>query len=137
MSQIATTRNQNQDTAMTLIYNALLYFEMEVPFDVEGSISNYLEIDYQEAPLFIKEVIIKALSHLNEIRGQIQNKLIDWRFDRLNKIAQAILILAYTHFVYVGNVDKKVIIDIAVRQAKRYLAENEYKFINAVLDNLL
>ncbi|MFA7110584.1 MAG: transcription antitermination factor NusB, partial [Bacilli bacterium] len=60
-----------------------------------------------------------------------------WKFSRLNRIAQSILLLSVAHFRYVGEVDRGAVIDIAVRMAKRYLDNADYKFINAVLDSTL
>ena len=61
-----------------------------------------------------------------------------WTFDRLNRVEQAILIMSFAHYYYVEpEVDKKVVIDIAIKLSKTYLAPTDYKFVNAILDNVL
>ena len=45
--------------------------------------------------------------------------------------------MSYTNFKLVGDVDKGVVIDRAVRLAKTYLDKDDYKFVNAILDNVL
>ena len=35
------------------------------------------------------------------------------------------------------HVDKGVVIDIAVKLAKKYLSGKDYRFVNAILDNVL
>ena len=40
-------------------------------------------------------------------------------------------------FYYVKDVDKKVVIDVAVKLAKKYLDSTDYKFVNAILDKTL
>ena len=63
--------------------------------------------------------------------------MINWTFNRINKLEQALLILSYSHFYYVKDVDKKVVIDVAVKLAKKYLDSTDYKFVNAILDKTL
>jgi transcription termination factor NusB len=63
--------------------------------------------------------------------------MVNWKFARLNRVAQAILLLAYIHHHYVKDADKSVIIDVAVRLSKKFLHDDEYKFINAILDKVL
>ena len=71
-----------------------------------------------------------------------------WTFDRLNRVEQAILMLAYVHFYYVEpDVDKSVVIDVAIKLAKSYLdmgfdkvknkEKGDYQFVNAILDKTL
>ena len=60
-----------------------------------------------------------------------------WKFSRLNRLAQAILLLSVSHYKYVGDVERGIVIDIAIRLAKRFLDRDDYKFINGVLENTL
>ena len=60
-----------------------------------------------------------------------------WKFDRLNRLNQAILLLSLAHYYGVGEVEKAVVINVAVSLAKKYLDDNDYKFVNAILDNVL
>ena len=46
--------------------------------------------------------------------------------------------MSYAHIHYTDDdVDKSVVIDVAVRLAKKYLDRDDYKFVNAILDNVL
>ena len=45
--------------------------------------------------------------------------------------------MSYAHFYYVEKVDKRIVIDIAVNLAKKYIDDNQAKFINAILDKVL
>lgn len=60
-----------------------------------------------------------------------------WKFHRLNRVIQAILLMSYTHYFYIGNVDKRIVINVAIKLAKRYVVGDEYKFVNAILDEVL
>ncbi len=71
------------------------------------------------------------------IIDDIQRKMTNWKFERINRLAQAILLLAVTHYRYIEKIDKRIVIDNAVRLAKKYLDEGDYRLINAVLDATL
>lgn len=131
------SRNSNQEKAMTIMYDALLYEDMNLPYQIQDVIANVLETSYEEADFYIREVVIKGLLHKKEIIDNIEPHLNKWKFSRLNRLAQAILIISYAHYYYVQEVDKAVVIDVAVNLAKKYLDDGDYKFINAVLDNIL
>ena len=123
---------------MTSIYDALIYISMGDEFSVEDVMSGVFEIPYDEISLFSKEIVIKSLAHIDEIKAKFQERMDTWLFSRLNVVEQAILLMSYTHRYYVDDdADKSVIIDVAVRLAKKYLDDKDYKFVNAVLDKLL
>ncbi|MCH5180450.1 MAG: hypothetical protein J1F32_04510 [Erysipelotrichales bacterium] len=134
---MSTSRNANQEKAMIIIYDALTYDDMGINYDITEVISNVLDEDYIDSDLYVKEVVIKALLHKEEIISVIEPKLNKWKFNRLTRLAQAILLLSYAHFHYVKDADKAIVIDVAIHLSKRYLDDGDYKFINAVLDNVL
>lgn len=131
------SRIKEHELIMISIYDALLYVSMGEEFSVEEVLEGVYETEYYEVPIFSKEIVIKTLSHLNEIKQTFQEKMPKWKFSRLNTLEQSILLMSYTHFVLVGNVDRKVVIDTAVRLSKKYLDKDDYKFVNAILDNIL
>ena len=111
------SRNSNQEKAMTIIYDAL----------------TYENIGY----FYVKEVVVKALLNKSKIIEEIEPHLNKWKFNRLNRLAQAILLLSYAHYYYIQDAEKPVVIDVAIRLSKKYLDDGDYKFINAVLDEVL
>ncbi len=134
---MTTSRNVNQEKAMTIIYDALTYDHMGINYDITELISNVLKETYDDSDFYVKEVVIKALLHKEEIIAVIEPNLNKWKFNRLTRLAQAILLLSYAHFYYVKEVDKAVVIDIAVHLSKKFLDEDDYKFVNAVLDKII
>jgi transcription antitermination factor NusB len=131
------TRNQTHDTAMTLIYNALTYEMIEEPIDVKALLTNYFQLPYEDIDMYVKEVVIKALLYKNEIINLIEPNLTNWKFSRLNLLTQSIFLLAVSHYQYVKEVDKKIVIDNAVKLAKKYVDVKDYAFVNAILDKVL
>ena len=78
-----------------------------------------------------------SLKHYGDIKEAYGPYLKDWKWDRLPLLTQAILIMAYSHFYYVEKVDKRIVINVSVDLAKKYIDEKQAKFINAILDKVL
>lgn len=131
------TRNKSHEVSMTLVYNALTYIAMKEAVDVEALVSNYFDKPYDECDSFVKSILVKALKNYGTIVSHLEPLMVDWKFARINRLAQAILLIAYTHFYYIKDVEKNIAIDNAVRLSKKFLEEDAYKFINAVLDKAL
>ena len=131
------SRNQEHELIMISIYDALIYSEMNEEFSLEDIMEGVFMLPYDEISIFSKEIVIKSLAHINEIKIIYQEHMPKWNFDRINAVERAILLMSYTHAKYVGNVDKSIVIDRAVRLAKKYLDKDDYKFVNAILDKVL
>jgi transcription antitermination protein NusB len=84
----------------------------------------------------IKSYTILLLQTVHTMRSQIDDligkALVDWQMHRLANIDQQILRLATAEIVFL-NTPKPVAISEAVELAKRYSAEDGYRFINGVL----
>ena len=131
------SRNQEHELIMVCIYDALIYTEMDEVFSLEDAMEGVFMTPYDEIPYFSKEVVIKSLSHVNQIKEAYQAFMPKWNFDRLNAVERAILLMSYANYHYVKDVDKSVVIDLAVRLSKKYLDKDDYKFVNGILDNVL
>lgn len=136
MESLFLSRNQEHELIMTCIYDALTYSNMGEEFSVEEILCSVFEVNYDEISFFVKEMVIKSLSHVNEIKKVFQENMPKWSFDRLNLVEQSILLMSYTHRRY-ENSEKSIVIDIAVKLAKKFLDKDDYKFVNAVLDKVL
>lgn len=136
MESVFLTRNKEHELVMISIYDALTYSSMNEEFSLEEIMGQVFDMPYEEIPLFSRTLVVKTLAHINEIKPIFQERMPKWNFDRLNPIEQAILLMSYTHSKEEGS-DKKIIIDVAVRLAKKFLDKDDYKFVNAILDKLL
>ena len=131
-------RNAMERIALIAIFDALTQIAMKQPVNVEEIISSLSEMPYEDCDPFVKEALIKTLAHYHEEVEVFNANMRKWTFDRLNRVEQAILLLAYTHrFFMEEKSDKAVIIDVAIKQAKTYLEPKDAKFVNAILDNVL
>ena len=136
MEDLFLSRNQEHELIMTCIYDALIYANMEQEFSVEEIMTSVFEVNYDEISLFCKEIVIKSLAHLNEIKDKFQENMPKWKFDRLNLVEQAILVMSFTHMT-TQKVDKSIVINIAIKLAKKFLEKDDYKFVNGILDKVL
>ena len=131
------SRNQEHELIMISIYDAIIYTEMDEIFSLEDVMEGIYMIPYDDIPFFSREVVIKSLANINDIKAIFQKNMPKWKFDRLNALERAILLMSYTHSKLEEKADKKVIIDVAVRLSKKYLDKDDYKFVNAILDKTL
>ena len=134
------TRNQQHYIIMTVIYNELTDFNFaknEVSRNALELASELCECEVDKLPDFIKDSINVSLLHYGEIVNKVSTFLVDWKWDRLPLLTQAIIIMSYTHFYYIEKVDKVIVIDVAVELAKKYIEEKQAKFINALLEKVL
>ena len=134
----APSRNAMQKVALWAVYDALTYRDMGLDIDVQNIVSSLCDQPYEDCDYFVKAALVMALRHHDEAVEAFNAKMRGWTFDRRNRVEQAILLLAYSHCYYVEpEVEKGVVIDIAVKQAKLYLDDKDYRFVNAILDNVL
>ncbi len=133
------SRNKEQELSMQIIYNYLFDMSINMDKDPRKLIEEHLDVPYEEASLFVKEVVIKALIHLDETIKLISENLTNWKLERMNKVTIAILVLGITEakYVTIDGIFKAAIIDVCVNLAKRFCADNDYRFVNAVLDKVI
>ena len=136
MESLFLSRNEEHELIMTCIYDALIYVNMNKEFSVEEIMCSVFDVEFDEISMFAKEMVVKSLSHFNEIKNIFQEKMPKWSFDRINLVEQSILIMSYTH-KQIENSDKSIIINIAVKLAKKFLDKDDYKFVNGILDKVL
>lgn len=131
------SRNKEHELIMISIYDALTYVAMNEEFSLQDTMESIFLMPYEDIPYFSKEVTIKALKNINEIIEAFQKNMPTWKFDRLNQVERAILLESYASYKLVGDIDKKVMINVAVNLSKKYLDKKDYKFVNAILDQIL
>ena len=132
------SRNQQHFIIMTVIYNELTDFtfgEGKMVRNANEMISSICECENSEVDSYITDTVIMSLKNYGEIKRAYEPYLKNWKWERLPLLTQAILLMSYTHYKYIEKVDKKVVINIAVELAKKYIDDKQAKFINAILDN--
>ena len=136
---MAITRNDEQRIIMIVLYDILSDFVLgkgEISRDARQIIADVAETPYSEVSPYVKNVVSYSLGHYGEIKDIFIPHLNGWKWDRLPLLTQSILIMSYAHSK-VEQVDKVVIINVAVKLAKEYVDAKQAKFINAILDGVL
>ena len=133
------SRTEQQEKIMQIMSSFLVCQKEGLVLNVEETIEDVIGVDYSNVPIYVKDVLIKALKHQNEIILDISKYLKNWTRSRLNTCIQSILIIAYTNYYYIkeDNMNKAIIINIAIELAKKYAEKDEYKFVNGILENCL
>ena len=136
---MALTRQQEHFVVMTVIYNELSDFALgdgSAFRDAKELISSLCECPYSEVSEYVKKTVSYALNNYGAIKDVFIPKLNNWKWERLPLLTQAILLMSYAH-MKIETVDKRVVIDVAVSLAKKYVEPKQGKFVNAILDGVL
>jgi len=133
------SRNKSHEYGVQSVYAMLIFIEEDIAFDLPALVSGVTNVEYSDLPVFLKETLINIVKHYSEIVTGLTPYLRDWKFERLNLVTQAILIYSYAVYYYTEDKDKKkaVIINVAIKLSKLFNPNEDYKFINAVLDGVL
>lgn len=86
---------------------------------------------------FSRIMISGTIENICVIDEQIKTHLSkNWNFDRLNKVALAILRISVYSILFQKDIPVSIVIDEAISLAKEFGLEDSFKFINAILDNI-
>lgn len=83
---------------------------------------------------FAEELIVGALSHMDEIDGIIREYLQNWEFNRIARVDLAILRLAIHEMLRRNDIPPIVSINEAIDLSKVYSNADSRRFINGILD---
>ncbi|NTU60770.1 MAG: transcription antitermination factor NusB [Caldiserica bacterium] len=86
-----------------------------------------------ESKEFAKDLYLGVLLHLDELDDTISKFLENWKLDRLFVIDRSILRLSLYELKFVPDTPASVVIDQAVRMAKKFGNDDSSKFINGIL----
>lgn len=134
------TRNQENTLIMMVVYNVLVDFkfgEEKIVRDVKGLISDISGKEYDQVSDYVKDSVMITCDKYAEIVKAYVPYLKGWDWNRLPTLTQAILLASYTHFYFIEKIDKKIIINVAVNLAKKFIDDKQAKFINAILDHVV
>ena len=98
------SRNKLQELTANAIYVVLTYRHMGEDVDVEGILSSLFECDYSEVPLYAKAVVVATLRHYGEEVALLEKNMRRWKFERLNRVEQAILLLSLSNFFIIEEI---------------------------------
>lgn len=123
-------KTQIREAGIICVYQSLVLNK-----DIFYIINNQIEDEKLRGDLFFLNITANLFDHFTYVKDVISSKLDNWSFDRLGYVEQAILLVATVELLS-EDVDKPVVIDEAVKYAKKYADADSYKLINGVLDQI-
>lgn len=134
------SRNEQHYYVMTIIYNLLndyTFSHGEVNRNASEIIESVMDAPLKEVPPYIIACVNCVANNYGAIKTAVSPLLNNWTWERLPLLTQSIILMSYAHYYEVEKTDKKIVINVAVTLAKKYIDEKQGKFVNALLDKLL
>ncbi len=86
---------------------------------------------------FLKTIYVGVLERKKELDSLIESKLKNYTLSRLMKVDYSILLMSIYELKFYQKTSAKVVINEAVKLAKKYSDEKSYAFINGVLREIV
>jgi len=90
----------------------------------------------QDIALFSKILVTGTIENIQSIDELLKNHLENWDITRLNRVDLAILRMSVYSLLFQSDIPPSIVIDEAIGICKEFGADDSYKFINGVLDNI-
>ena len=125
------TRSEKREAAIKIIYKIIIYEEAKVSYDLEEVIKEDSEIQSD----FVNQLVKGVLDNRKELETLTNKYLKNWTLKRLNKVDEAIFLLAVYELKYIDT-PSIVTINEWLDLSKKYSDEKVTDMLNAVLDNI-
>ena len=125
------TRHEQRYKAMTILYQAFLYDNNNISYDIKDIIDEQME----ENSKFVNSLVMGVINEKESIDKLANKYLNDWDISRLGFTDQAILRIGIYEILDTDTPDVTCI-DEAIELAKKYSDDKVCKMINGVLDKV-
>ena len=125
------TRNEVREIALRIIYKINIFDDANVYYDVDDLIKEEYEVEND----FVNSLVNGVIEKKSELTNLVNKYMSDWALDRLNKVDQALFLLASYELKYLVT-PSIVSINEWVEISKKYSDEKITKMLNGVLDNI-
>ncbi|MCD8383528.1 MAG: transcription antitermination factor NusB [Clostridiales bacterium] len=93
----------------------------------------YRELPDEKQETYIRKVVGGVGAHGAELDGYIEKYAIGWRFERIPRVAAAIMRVAMYELLYMPEIPQGTAIHAAVQLAEHYEDEKVVAFLNGIL----
>lgn len=128
---MALSRHELRYKTMTILYQANLYDNNNIEYNIDDIINNQLE----EKSKFVSTIVKGVIEKKSELDNLANKYLENWEMNRLGFTDQAIVRIAIYELLYTDTPDLTCI-DEAIELAKEYSDDKVCKMINGVLDKI-
>ena len=125
------TRHEQRYKAMTILYQAFLYKNNGIVYNIEDIIKEQME----EKNRFVNSLVMGVIDNYQELCGIANKYLENWDILRLGFTDQAILLMGIYEILKTDTPDVTCI-DEAIELSHEYSDEKVCKMINGVLDKV-
>ena len=125
------TRNEVREIALHIIYKINIFDAANVYYDVNDLIKEEYEVEND----FVNSLVNGVIEKKSELTNLVNKYMSDWAINRLNKVDQALFLLASYELKYLVT-PSIVSINEWVEISKKYSDEKITKMLNGVLDNI-
>ena len=125
------TRNEVREIALRIIYKINIFDDANVYYDVDDLIKEEYEVEND----FVNSLVNGVIEKREELTNLVNKYMQDWALNRLNKVDQALFLLASYELKYLDT-PSIVSINEWVEVSKKYSDEKITKMLNGVLDNI-
>ena len=125
------TRHEQRYKAMTILYQAFLYDNNNIDYDIEAIIDEQME----EKNKFVDSLVMGVLKERDKLDELANKYLENWNISRLGFTDQAILRMGIYELLNTDTPDVTCI-DEAIELSHEYSDEKVCKMINGVLDKI-
>ena len=125
------TRNEVREIALHIIYKINIFDAANVYYDVNDLIKEEYEVEND----FVNYLVNGVIEKKSELTNLVNKYMSDWALNRLNKVDQALFLLASYELKYLVT-PSIVSINEWVEISKKYSDEKITKMLNGVLDNI-
>jgi|TARA_B100001079_G_scaffold186722_1_gene160818 N utilization substance protein B len=131
---VAKLKNKNKSLARENIIK-ILYQQDVTQYELNDICKNF--IDKRE---YDKKYLSSTLDLIENNKAVIIDKIesnTDVKLSDTSPIDRSILFLSVSELLFKNDIPPKVVLDEAIKIAKKYSTEKSYKFINTILDKIL
>lgn len=82
---------------------------------------------------FAEQTVLRVQEHVEEIDGRIERLSVNWKKNRISRVAFSVLRLALYEMLYEPEIPVGVAINEAVEISKKYAGEEDSAFVNGLL----
>ena len=125
------TRHEQRYKAMTILYQAFLYNNNGIVYNIDDIISEQLE----EKNKFVSSLVMGVIDNYQQLCNIANRYLENWDIFRLGFTDQAILLMGIYEIMNTDTPDVACI-DEAIELSHEYSDERVCKMINGVLDKV-
>jgi len=120
-------------------YAFILLFEYKFQPDVIEEILEDFILEYKPSKQeeYIKNIVLSAVSNIEQIDSYIENAASGWEICRISAVSISVLRLAVCEMLYRDDIPSMVSLNEAITIGKLYGGEECAPFLNGVLSNIM